>query len=119
MKKLILGLFVVFATTLVVNANDFAKCNAVSAPGDEWEVAITGYVEQFTHNSVIYYGQICAINIATNEVFLPEETQEGSFFYLEEGTYVIEGSDYYFCGLCSKLINVTSNMQIVLECWCE
>jgi hypothetical protein len=50
---------------------------------------------------------------------MPEETQEGIFFYLEEGTYVIDGSDYYFCGICSKLITVDDNMQIVMECWCE
>ncbi|NVO10805.1 MAG: hypothetical protein HXX16_12635 [Bacteroidales bacterium] len=119
MKKLILSLFVVFATTFAVNAANFAKCKAVPAPGSEWEVVVTGFVEQYSHNPVNYGGQICAINIATNEVFLPEETQEGIFFYLEEGTYVIDGSDYYFCGICSKLITVDHNMQIVMECWCE
>lgn len=119
MKKLILSLFVVIATTFAVNAADFAKSKTVPAPGEEWEVVVTGYVEQNTNNPVTYYGQICAINVATNEVFLPEETQEGTFFYLEEGTYVIDGSDYYFCGINSKLITVDDNMQIVMECWCE
>ncbi len=119
MKKFILSLLVVFATTNLVNAGNIAKCNAVSAPGDEWEVVITGFIEQYSHQPISIQTQLYARNVATNEIFYPEETREGFFFYLEEGTYVFDGSDYYWCGICSKLVTVDDNMQFEMEVWCE
>jgi len=119
MKKLILSLFVALATTFAVNAANFAKCNASPNPGDEWEVVVTGFVNMYTHQPMSFQAQICAINIATNEVFYPEETRDGFFFYLEEGTYNFVGGTYYFCGVCSKQVTVDDNMQFEMEIWCE
>ena len=124
MKKVIVSLIIVLGFAIgAVNANDPVKAKKDGTQkSNEYEVIIH-LVWQGTNTPVppqSYGGQLYAVNTVTNEFISEERPHAGEhIIYVEDGTYRFDGTDFYFVGICSKVVTIDDDTEITLEVWSE